>query len=311
MEPVVKDPGGGGEQTDTDQDQHADTGNAEGEDPITAPPQPHSSSAHTQEADMFDGYSYRPRHSVDIDEDEDYFFSEVPSPTYRSRRGVAPAKLRKQHKSSAALRSSRHTGKRREDSGVVTPDRHPEDDVSEPTSPWEADGMASARTSADVVREQNGSKEISLSARGIVDRYKLAISRSTTRLADYEDRAVWGMSKSSGRELETVSPSPSEKERRGRTSLFSWSKKNTSKTPQASSSAASKKHTVAHSGSTGRRVRYADENPGDTRGPRHSKVRSRTRRHRSGSVSEGHLSEGHQSLDDIGESKKKVDWYDV
>ena len=257
MEPVVKDPGGGGEQTDTDQDQHADTGNAEGEDPITAPPQPCSSSVHTQEADMFDGYSYRAGHSVDIDDDEEYVFAEVPSPADCSRRSVAPAKLRKQPKSSAALRSLRHAGKRREKPGVVTPDRHPGDDVSEPMSPWETDGTVSARTSADVVREQNGSKGTSLSARGIVDRYKLAISRSTTRLADYGDRAVWGMSKSSGMELETVSPSPSEKESRGRTSLFSWNKKNTSKTtPQTSSSTASKQNTATRSSSTGWRERH-------------------------------------------------------
>jgi serum/glucocorticoid-regulated kinase 2 len=72
MEPVVKDAEDGEEQTDTDQDQHTDTDRTEGEDSVTTPSQSRSPSVHAQEADMdvFDGYSFKGRHSVVIDDDE-------------------------------------------------------------------------------------------------------------------------------------------------------------------------------------------------------------------------------------------------
>jgi hypothetical protein len=50
----------------------------------------------------------------------------------------------------------------------------------------------------------------------------------------------------------------------------------------------------------------SDRTPENVRGPRQARARSRDRGSRSGSVSEGH-----QSPEDDGESRKKVDWYDA
>ena len=71
MEPVVKDAEDGEEQTDTDQDQHTDTDRTEGEDSATTPSQSRSPSVHAQDAevDVFDGYSFKGRHSVVIDDE--------------------------------------------------------------------------------------------------------------------------------------------------------------------------------------------------------------------------------------------------
>lgn len=76
MEPVINDDNEN-EQTDTDQDRQTDTDRTDGEDSLTTPSQSRSPSVHPIEdiaMDVFDGYSFKGRHSVildgDIDEDE-------------------------------------------------------------------------------------------------------------------------------------------------------------------------------------------------------------------------------------------------
>jgi len=252
MEPVVKDPGDGGEQMDTGQDQHADTGSTEGGDFVAAQPQSRNPSVRAQEVDAFDGYSFEGRHPVAIDDDENSDLSYSNGEDgYEEGEGVY-----------ASISGSEEK-----------PEAQP------------------VKIPAAEIREQNGSKG------GVADRYRLAIFGKSTS-SRHGNRTVSGMSKMSG--TESVSPSPSGKQSRGRTPSFFWNKKNISKTPQTLSSATNK---VAHSGYT--------DTLGDTRGPRRSKARSRAQWSRSGSVSSGHLSGGRQSPDDDGESKKKVGWYDV
>ncbi|EIW87265.1 hypothetical protein CONPUDRAFT_96619 [Coniophora puteana RWD-64-598 SS2] len=71
MEPIIDDPTEGLEdgQTDTDQDQSA----TDGEDSATTPSHSRSPSVHATDdgKDVFDGYSFKGRHSVIIDDEED------------------------------------------------------------------------------------------------------------------------------------------------------------------------------------------------------------------------------------------------
>ena len=69
MEPVIKDEDDG-EQTDTDT--QTDNERTDGEDSATTPSQSRSSSVHPEEQDdnLFDGYSFKGRHSVIIDDEE-------------------------------------------------------------------------------------------------------------------------------------------------------------------------------------------------------------------------------------------------
>jgi serum/glucocorticoid-regulated kinase 2 len=76
MEPVLDDVND--EQTDTDQDLQTDTDRTDGEESNTTPSQSRSSSIRLQQqpvvddsVDVFDGYSFKGRHSVLIDDDDD------------------------------------------------------------------------------------------------------------------------------------------------------------------------------------------------------------------------------------------------
>lgn len=348
MEPVVKDAEDGEEQTDTDQDQHTDTDRTEGEDSVTTPSQSRSPSVHAQEADVdvFDGYSFKGRHSVLIDDDEENSdlgdeegeyeedeegvvsvsksllsvdvkdqessladsegqtveteteeereaeprtpearlvtlpaetpteetkpvtepaeitessvptkrpSVEIPRPSVDSQRSETSSRSGKPPippKSSAVPRPSKHTGKRREKSGIAALDRHLEDGIGELTEREEEDGWDFVEAGVD--EERNGSKGTSLFARGVVDRYKLAVFRKSTP-SRHGNRTVSGASKTSG--TEAVSPSPSEK-RRGRTPLSGFrNKKNVPKTPPTSFSSrarvTSKQDSLTHSSSMG------------------------------------------------------------
>ncbi|KAG1747624.1 hypothetical protein EDB19DRAFT_1630609 [Suillus lakei] len=73
MEPVIDDPNDQ-EQTDTDRDQtDAEPTDGEGEDSNTTPSHSRSPSVHPidESVDVFDGYSFKGRHSVILDDDED------------------------------------------------------------------------------------------------------------------------------------------------------------------------------------------------------------------------------------------------
>ena len=345
MEPVVKDMEDGDEQTDTDQDQQTDTDRTEGEDSVTTPSQSRSPSVHAQEAeqDVFDGYSFKGRHSVVIDDDENSDLgdeddeheeeeeedsilkspvsedvkesasadsedqaveteteeereveprtpearptttlpaevppeetkpaiepeqpaettepsapttrpsAEIPRPSVDSQRSEISSKSGKPPippKSSNVPRSSKHTGKRREKSGIAALDKHLGDGIDDLTEREEEDEWDLVE--ADVDEERNGTKGTSLFARGVVDRYRLAVFRKST-----PSRHGNRTSKASG--TKAVSPSSSEKQSRGRTPLsFRNKKKNVLKTPPTSfssrTSGKSKQHTLNHSNSTG------------------------------------------------------------
>ena len=81
MEPVLDDfnENEAMEATDTDQEPQTDTDRTDGEETTTTPSQSRSSSIRPQplisfiddDVDLFDGYSFKGRHSVLIDDDED------------------------------------------------------------------------------------------------------------------------------------------------------------------------------------------------------------------------------------------------
>ncbi|THH18633.1 hypothetical protein EW146_g2400 [Bondarzewia mesenterica] len=131
-------------------------------------------------------------------------------PRKESRKAIAPTKP------SAIRPSSGRAGRRREKSGIPALDRDlsdaPEEDEAgtereEDEDDWdfiEADG-----------EDRNGAKGTSLFARGVVDRYKLAVFRKGST----PNRSVSGISQTSdlnGSDY-SKSPSPADKQRRGRT----------------------------------------------------------------------------------------------
>ena len=137
--------------------------------------------------------------------------------------------------------------------------------------------------------------------RGVFDGYRLGASKSTP---SHGGDTISRVSRVSSTEV--VSPSSS---RRGRAPSSS-NRGDTSNTASTSSPATNERNVGAHSSSMSWRRRgrpgFTDKAPESTKGPRLTRARSRDRGSRSGSISEGH-----QSPDYDGESKKKVDWYDV
>jgi len=173
---------------------------------------------------------------------------EVPRPSVDSQRSETSSKSGKPPippKSSTVPRPSK--GKRREKSGIAALDKHLGGGVDELTEREEEDGWDFVEAGVD--EERNGTKGTSLFARGVVDRYKLAVFRKSTP-SRRGNRTISGTSKTSGREA--VSPSPSEKQGRGRKPL-SFRNKKSPKTPPTSyssrASAASKQQTLTHSNS--------------------------------------------------------------
>ena len=170
-------------------------------------------------------------------------------------------------------RPSRNSGKWREKPGTAAPDKRPGGGVNESVRPEETDDWAA-------------------------ESRRLAASKP--RSFHHENHTVPGISGASG--SGTVFSSLSQENGRGRTPL-SFRNRNTSKT----SSTTREPHTTAHSSSMSWRERaksgLVDKTPENVRGPRLTRAPSERRGSRSGS-----LSEGHQSPDDDGESKKKVDW---
>ena len=176
--------------------------------------------------------------------------AEVSRPSADSQRSETSSKSGKPPippKSPSVPRSSKQAGKRREKSGIAALDRHLGGGIDELTEREEEDGWDFVEAGVD--EERNGTKGTSLFARGVVDRYKLAVFRKSTPSRN-GNRTVSGTSKTSGRE--PVSPSPSEKQGRGRKPLSFRNKKNVSKTPPTSYSSrtsVTSKHTLTHSSS--------------------------------------------------------------
>lgn len=177
---------------------------------------------------------------------------EIPRPSIDSQGSETFLKSGKQPippKSTPIPRSSKQAGKRREKSGIAALDKHFSEGIDELTEREdEDDGWDIVEAGVD--EEHNGSKGTSLFARGVVDRYKLAVFRKST--SRHGNRKASGVSKASGTEV--ASPSPSEKQKRGRTPL-SFRNRNIMKTPPPSSpsrtSGTSKQHTLNHSNSLG------------------------------------------------------------
>ena len=174
---------------------------------------------------------------------------EIPRPSIDSQRSETSSKSGKPPippKSSAVPRSSKQAGKRREKSGIAALDKN----IDELTEREEEDDWDMVEACVD--EEHNGSKGTSLFARGVVDRYRLAVFRKSTT-SRHGTRKAQGASKAS--DTKAGSPSPSEKQSRGRTSLPFRNKKNILKTPPSSFSSrpsgTSKQHPLDHSGSIG------------------------------------------------------------
>ncbi|KAF8167263.1 hypothetical protein B0H34DRAFT_8658 [Crassisporium funariophilum] len=119
----------------------------------------------------------------------------------------------------AAAPATRVGRSRREKSGVPALDRHLENAIDEDTEATEAEREEDDDwdfVEAADGEDRNGAKGNSLFARGVVDRYRLAVFRkSSTPTSRSAPRSVSGMSAASGATEVTESPSPTQ--RRGRT----------------------------------------------------------------------------------------------
>ena len=174
--------------------------------------------------------------------------AEVSRPSADSQRSETSSKSRKpltSPKSPTAPRSPKQAGKRRDKSGIASLDRYlggGNDELAEREEEYCWDFVE-----AGVNEEWNRTKGTSLFARGVVDRYKLAVFPKSTPFR-HGNRTVSGTSKTSGRE--PASPSPLEKQGMGRKPRSFRNKKNISKTLPTSYSSRTgvpSKHTLAHS----------------------------------------------------------------
>ncbi|EPQ60213.1 kinase-like protein [Gloeophyllum trabeum ATCC 11539] len=290
MEPVINDPNENDE-TDTDRERdQTDTDRTDGEDSASTPLQSRSPSVHPGEeeetVDVFDGYSFKGRHSILIDDDEEVSseatdneaepeteVSETADVAATSNTGdaegataastpearsavlpaaeaevvhealakpepmVAPTNGRtltevsrvqpadnalvqpsKKVEQKSRPKSARFTRSRREKSGIPALDKYLSDAGGEETEATERDEEDDDWdfVEAGEGEERNGSKGPTLFSRGVVDRYRLALRKGSTP-ARAAPRVM--SSKSSKSEIGEAgdSPSPSEKQRRGRT----------------------------------------------------------------------------------------------
>ena len=184
-------------------------------------------------------------------------------------------------------RPPKHTHNRREKSGTGALDKHPGDGtIDGPTEPEAVGDQDPAPVY--VGKERSGSKRIFLFG-SAANRYKSVIRWSTPSREG--SGAVSETPESPG--TESLGDPPS-----SFTSRANLPRKQ--RTQSGSSSADWRK---------GDEPRFTDKSAESTRNPRRTNAPPRARERRSGSISEGHTSEGHQSPEDDGESKKKVDWY--
>lgn len=156
---------------------------------------------------------------------------------------------------------------RREKSGVTALDRDLSDTIDE-------DGEATEKEDDDDWdfveaadgEDRNGAQGTSLFARGVVDRYRLAVFRKASTPATPASRSFSGTSKASDLDVSapTDSPSPSEKQRRGRTPGLTFRKHPRQflrpKSPHSKKSSASK--SLSHSVSATLSVSTNTSSPG-------------------------------------------------
>lgn len=305
MEPVIKDED---EQTDTDQEGQTDAERTDGEDGAVTPSQSRSPSVHPEEGDIdvFDGYSFKGRHSIIMDdEDEDDeeeeeeedeesitgpsidnvlldgqvtevapVTPEVPKPvsaaeavepkTPEARPAALPEPVappspareqaaaaakktvpRRSHevqiseaakaetsaeetktaKAAAKRQSAQRQRGRREKSGIPALDRDLSDAHDEDTEREEDDDWDFVEADVNVEERNGAAKGTSLFARGVVDRYKLAVFRKSTPRRPPAPRTFSSMSTESDlASPDGTSPTPSDKQRRGRSAGLTFRK---------------------------------------------------------------------------------------
>ena len=305
MEPVIDDPNEN-EQTDTDQErEHTDTDRTDGEESNTTPSQSRSPSVippADDSVDVFDGYSFKGRHSILIDSDEDdesededevsiaeaevskadpevldvngevspeertpepktpeAHQPQLPEPTVdvvtaptespiideiiasprASKEEPAPEMEKptptlidskrpkpKATRVTAARPAAKASRVRREKSGVPALDRDLSDTIDEDGEMTEKDDdddwdFVEAADGED----RNGAQGTSLFARGVVDRYRLAVFRKASAPAPASSRSFSATSKASDLDSSepTDSPTPPDK-RRGRSQGLTFRK---------------------------------------------------------------------------------------
>ncbi|KAI0658369.1 hypothetical protein C8Q70DRAFT_917828 [Cubamyces menziesii] len=124
-------------------------------------------------------------------------------------------------KTAPKARPGKQTRNRREKSGIPALDRDLPDAPTEDEGAMERDDEDDwdfVEAGGSLVEERNGARGTTLFARGVVDRYKLAVFRKSTPRRS-TPRSFSGMSMDSEATASEVggSPSPSDKHRRGRT----------------------------------------------------------------------------------------------
>ena len=178
---------------------------------------------------------------------------QIPRPNVDSQRNETSPKSGKPPiplKPSAVPRTSEQVWKRRKESGIVVLDKDLGDGIDELTEHEEEECSVNVEANGD--EEQNGLRGTHLFARGVVDRYKLAVFRKSKQ-SRHENREASGVSEASV--TEARSPSPSEKRSRGQAPLSSRDRKNALRSPPTSissrTSGTTKQHAVDPSSSTG------------------------------------------------------------
>ena len=148
-----------------------------------------------------------------------------PAPTVPSAEAAAAAAATRTAedanvKTAPKIRPTKLQRNRREKSGIPALDKNlPErtDDEGATEREEDEDDWDFVEAGGMLVEERNGAKGTSLFARGVVDRYKLAVFRKSTPRRS-TPRSFSGMSLESDiNGSEAGSPSPSDKQRRGRT----------------------------------------------------------------------------------------------
>ena len=161
-----------------------------------------------------------PRSSHEAKEDA------VPAPIVSAAEAAAAAAAKRTAedenvKTAPKTRPTKLTRNRREKSGIPALDKDLPDTATEdegPTEREDEDDWDFVEAGGLLVEERNGAKATSLFARGVVDRYKLAVFRKSTPRRN-GPRSVSGISMESDLNGSdpAASPTPSDKHRRGRT----------------------------------------------------------------------------------------------
>lgn len=166
---------------------------------------------------------------------------------------------------------------RREKSGVPALDRYLSDAIDEDTEATEADRDEDEDwdfVEAADGEDRNGAKGTSLFARGVVDRYRLAVFRkASTPTSRSGMRSVSGISNASEATVSEMADSPSPTQRRGRTSGLPFRKHPRQflrpKSPPSSFSAKTAR-SLSQSGSTSKTLSAASTSSGGLLSASHS-----------------------------------------